>query len=186
MNNLKDYSPNEATKRYVKKIGVTIDELIESDPSTFKILNSQAILEVDKRLEQEVSALFAVSFRERELFRRQTADGLNQLLTFPPLETEELAKFHSSLDLLLQSKMHQKKHLYYRLIADSKGEHHQLAYPLKPNDWSGQTNCLVGPFSSDEKAKAWIQNTLDTHAYLDSDIIVHNNNIFVDVFSNQL
>ena len=186
MIDLKHYLANEASKQYAKVSGLTIDELIEKDPLSFKILNSAAIIEVDKRLEQEVLAIFSASFRDREIFRRLTDDGLSQLMVFPPLETDDLAKFHASLDLLLQSKAHQKQHIYYRLISDTKGEHHQLAYPLTPSRWSGQTNWLVGPFISDDKAKAWIKNNLETHAHLDNDIIMHNHKIFVDVFSNQL
>ncbi len=185
---LKNHQPNQKSIDYAKAKNISIDELKIQDPQTYKILNSQEILELDKDLETHAAAIFEILFKDRELFKIDNSDSglLNKFLVFPELSKEELNKYWDKLNLLLEQKPLIEKDIYYRVLNNVSGEHHQLAFPIKSSDWQAQENLLVGPFDSKEAAETWVRAALEKYDNLDYDHIRYNNKEFLDIFSNSI
>ncbi len=186
MFDLKNHKANKRTISYAKENKISIDELKSKNPNIYKILNSQEILEVDQSLEAEALAIFEILFSDREVFKIDNSNTkrLNKLMAFPELSSDELNKFWDKLSLLLEQKTLIKKNIYYRVLNNISGEHHQLALAIKSTDWQGQENLLIGPFDSKEAAETWVSAALVNYSNFDYDHVSFNNYYFLDIFSN--
>lgn len=186
MSNLKNHQANQSSINYAKENKISIAELKSKESSTYKILNSQEILAVDKHLEAQVVAIFEILFKEREIFRIEGSNKntLNKLLAFPELDKEELELFWEKLNILLEHKSLLEKNIYFRVVNNLVGEEHQLAFPIESSNWRGQENLLIGPFENKKAAEAWASAALENYNNLDYDHINYNGKEFVDIFSN--
>jgi len=188
MSDLAKHKAKQKSIDYAKSKNLSIEELKTQDPQTYKILNAQEILEVDKDLEAYAAGIFEILFKDRELFRIDNSEnnGLNRFLVFPELSKEDLKKYWDKLNILLEQKPLIAKDIYYRVLNDKNGEHHQLALPINSSDWHGQENLLIGPFKSKKAAESWAKAALENHENLDFDVINYNKKYFLDIFSNAI
>jgi len=188
MLDLNNHQANQKSIDYAKSHNLSIAELKQQDPETYKILNSQEILEVHKDLETHAAAIFEILFKNKELFKidNSAKGSLNKLLVFPELNKQELNSYWDKLSILLEQKPLIEKNIYYRVLNNISGERHQLALPIKSSDWRGQENILIGPFETKKLAETWVRASLKNYDNLDFDSITYNKKHFIDIFSNAI
>jgi hypothetical protein len=151
--NLSHHQASEKVRKKANAAGIDLVALKETDPAQYKMLNAERLLEVEDSLLELASGVFFALFPRHDLF--SLPGRLARLLAFPPLSASELARFDKGLAQLLEHPSYQARLAYFRMVSDAEGEHRQLALPLSPASWQGESNVLVGPFANQLEAESW-------------------------------
>ena len=179
---LKHHQPDELARRRAKAAGLDLEELKQSDPQQYKILNAQRLLETTPNLVGIAGDVFTAAFRHYDLFQFEE-DDTAVLLCFPPLDEKELARFDDALARLVALPAYQKQHAYYRIVNDTQGERRELDVPIAPQAWRGEKK-MVGPFETEAAAESWGELTLKRQPDLAFDTVYQADAWFCDVFSS--
>ena len=179
---LEHHQPDELAQQRAKAAGLDLEQLKQSDPQQYKMLNAQRLLETTPDLITIASDVFTAAFRHYDLFQFEEG-GTAVLLCFPPLTEQELARFDDALARLVALPAYEKQHAYYRIVNDTQGEHRELNVPVAPKAWHGEKG-LVGPFETEAAAESWGELTLKRQPDLAFDAVYQAGAWFCDVFSS--
>ena len=182
--NLKDHEPRPEVRRKAESAGIDLEVLKQSDPVTYAVLNAQHAVQIAPQLKEIAGRTLFANFPERQIFDlpREVA-GVTRLnlLIFPPLDHAELARLDEVL-AALASRLPADPYAFYRVVADTAGEHRELALPIPPGAWQGQAGVMVGPFASEAAAKTWSDTHVGASDTLVSDVLPYNGAWFCDLF----
>ena len=180
---LTHHQPSEAARARAEAAGLDLDNLKMNDPQQYKMINAQRLVKADNRFTERISAVLFAAFRHYDLF--QVAEGEKTLLlVFPELTSAELKKFDDALGRLVALAEYESLNAYYRVINDPQGEHRELALPVAPLNWRGESGVLVGPFETQNEAEAWGDVHVKTEDGLVYDALPHASNWYCDIFSD--
>jgi hypothetical protein len=177
------HQASEKARQKASAAGIDLNALKDTNPEQYKMLNAERLLEVEESLLELASSIFFALFPRHDLFK--LPGRLTRLLAFPPLSESELARFDKGLSQLVEHPRYQAKLAYFRIVSDAEGEHRQLALPLSPATWQGESNVLVGPFENQLKAESWAKRHLTSYnndTTLIYDVVPLANSWVCDVF----
>ncbi|MGL4608360.1 MAG: hypothetical protein ACRCYY_01565 [Trueperaceae bacterium] len=177
---LRLHQPSKEARLRALQANVDLETLKETDPSQYKMFAAQRLLDVSPGLEPLASSTLFAAFKHHEIFKLEGLYTIT-LLIFPELSEKELERLDNALSKFITTPSHKTTSAYFRIVTDKNGEHRQLALPLRPEAWQGQTNILIGPFQNEVEANAWGNETVRTHNLL-HDAIPHAGTWFCDVF----
>jgi hypothetical protein len=156
---LRLHKPSGTAKKRAEAAHISLTELKETDPTRYKMMVAQSVLEVSPELEQPASNIFFAAFKHHEVFRLEQPTTIT-LLVFPELLAKDLARLDKALGNLAELPKLKERYAYFRTVTDKTGEHRQLAFPISPVQWTGQTNLLIGPFANQSEAQTWGNETV--------------------------
>jgi hypothetical protein len=180
---LRLHKPSDAARQRAQRGNLNLEELKETNPTHYKMLVAQQVLEVSPELEQLASDILGAAFRHHEVFRLEHPPFVT-LLIFPDLTAKDLERLDTALAKLPELPKFKAQYAYFRIITDKEGEHRQLALPLAPELWAGQKNVLVGPFNNQGDAEAWGDETVRPQ-HLIHDAIQYVGFWLCDVFASE-
>ncbi len=180
---LRLHKPSDAARQRAERANINLNELKETNPTHYKMLVAQNVLEVSPELEQLAGDILSAAFRYHEVFRLEHPPFVT-LLVFPDLTAKDLERLDTALAKLPELPKFKAQHAYFRIVTDKEGEHRQLALPLPPESWVGQKNILVGPFENQADAEAWGDETVRPQTLI-HDTIPFSNLWFCDVFASE-
>ena len=175
---LEAHTPSEEAKEKAKAGGVELDDLKQTDPQGYKILNASLVVTVHPELLEHASGFFHAAFPRYELFQVEK-ESVTEMLSFPPLSKEEQLRFDEALGRMIAHPHYSSRHAYFRVVTVEDGERRELSLPLAPKSWQGEPNVMIGPFDSEEDARAWIQKGSTPY---ETDVLPQANAWFIDVF----
>ncbi|MEZ4606359.1 MAG: hypothetical protein R2865_06035 [Deinococcales bacterium] len=149
------------------------------------MLNAEACAYVSHNYKDAIAAAIANIFPSHQLFDLPTQGLLVTLLAFPEMLEDDLAVLDDLLYVLSSHSPLREQGAYFRIIQDEKGERRELALPLSPDDWQGQSGLMVGPFADEDAAEHWLDLHLATYPQLVFDITHSQGRIYCDVFRLQ-
>jgi hypothetical protein len=180
---LRLHKPSDAARQRAERGNLNLEQLKETNPTHYKMLVAQNVLEVSPELEQLAGDILLAAFKFHEVFRLEHLPFIT-LLVFPDLTEKDLERLDTALANLTELPKFKTQHAYFRIVTDKEGEHRQLALPLVPERWAGQKNILVGPFTNQGDAEAWGDETVRPQ-HLIHDAIQFSNLWFCDVFASK-
>jgi hypothetical protein len=180
---LRLHKPSGAAKQRAERGNINLEQLKETNPTHYKMLVAQQVLEVSPELEGVASDVFAAAFRYHEVFRLEHPPFVT-LLVFPELTAKDLERLDTALAKPPELPKFKAQYAYFRIVTDKEGEHRQLALPLAPERWAGQKNILVGPFANQADAETWGDETVRSHNFI-HDAIQYEGSWFCDVFASE-
>jgi hypothetical protein len=180
---LRLHKPSDTARQRAERANINLTELKKTNPTHYKILVAQNVLEVSPELEQLASDVLSAAFKFHEVFRLEHP-LIIRLLIFPELTPKDLERLDTALATLTELSNLKTQHAYFRIVTDSEGEHRQLALPLAPKRWGGQTNVLVGPFSNQADAETWGDEHVRPQ-HLIHDALQFSGFWFCDVFASE-
>lgn len=174
------HQPSKAALARAKAAGLDLEDLKQSDPQQYKMLNAERLVIAHNRFIELISNVFFAAFRHHNLFQLPE-DDRTVLLSFPNLTTAELKKFDDALGRLVALAQYERYNAYYRVVNDPQGEHRELNLPVAPPKWQGEGGVLVGPFETKSAAETWG----DAHVQdgLVYDALPHASKWYCDIFS---
>ena len=178
---LRLHKPSDAAQKRAEQANINLTELKETDPTRYKMMVAQSILEVSPELVNDASNLLFAAFRHHEVFRLEHPLTIT-LLVFPDLTANDLKRLDTAFGNLAELPKFKEQYAYFRVVTDKTGEHRQFALPLAPPNWQGQTNLLVGPFANQAEAQSWGETTVRPHNLI-HDTLQHAGAWLCDVFS---
>jgi hypothetical protein len=178
---LRLHKPSQEALQRAEQAKLDLTQLKETDPTRYKMLTAQRVLEVSPGLEQLAISTLSAAFRHYEVFRLEQPDTIT-LLIFPELSDKEQEKLAKALSQFIEAPTYKTKHAYFRVVTDKTGEHRQLAFPIEPTAWQGQINTLVGPFANQVEAEAWGDTSVRSKNLI-HDTVNYAGSWFCDVFS---
>jgi hypothetical protein len=180
---LRLHKPGGAARQRAERANINLSELKETNPTHYKMLVAQNILEVSPELEPLAGDILLAAFKFHEVFRLEHPPFV-KLLVFPELTEKDLERLDTALAKLPELPKFKAQHAYFRVVTDKEGEHRQLALPLAPEHWAGQKNVLVGPFTNQGNAEAWGDETVRPR-HLIHDAIQFSGVWLCDVFASE-
>jgi hypothetical protein len=180
---LRLHKPSEAARQRAERGNLDLEHLKETNPTHYKMLVAQSVLEVSSELEQLASDIITAAFRHHEVFRLEHSPFVT-LLVFPELTQKDLERLDTALAKLPELPKFKTQHAYFRVVTDREGEHRQLALPLAPEKWTGQKNVLVGPFANQAHAESWGDEAVRPHQLI-HDALQFSRVWFCDVFASE-
>jgi hypothetical protein len=177
---LRLHKPSQQALERAQQAKLDLMQLKETDPTRYKMLVAQRVLEVSPGLEYLASGTLFAAFKDHEVFRFEHPDTIT-LLVFPELSDKDLEKLDNALSRFIEAPNFKTNHAYFRIVTDKTGEHRQLAYPIPATAWRGQSNVLVGPFSQQVEAEQW-GNEVARPQNLIHDTVSYKDAWFCDVF----
>jgi hypothetical protein len=147
------FRPSAAAYRRAAAAGRDLDELRRSEPQTFRLFSAEEACRTSTALLVDVGDAFFAAFPGRDLY--QLPDAVPErvrLLAFPPLGRDEARSWEHVLAAL--AGRWPQLPVYFRVVEDVRGVQRELALPLPPEDWRGQS-VVVGPFADRAGAEAF-------------------------------
>jgi len=183
---VQDHVPSEAVRRKAEAAGINLEALKRDDPTAYAMLNAARLLHTEPELMEAVGEAFFAAFPEHEVFNLplENAQAGVELLVFPPLGRDELARLDNLLSYLVSRPPWEAERVFYRVVNDLRGERRELARPLQPSLWGGGEG-LVGPFADEGEASAWGEANVDPRAGLVHDTLAYAGAWFCDVFRGE-
>jgi hypothetical protein len=183
MKDLKDYHPEPQVRRRAEAAGIDLERLKAEDPTQYAMVNAKRAVTVPSSLMGEVGARFYRLFPEHQVFSLPpSAEGQTGLLVFPPLDRYELESLGTVLSKMTMEAPYAQSLLFYRVVQDRRGEHHELAFPFTSDAWPGIAGVMVGPFVTQEDADRWGDLHVTGRQGLVFDSVNYAGRWFVDVF----
>lgn len=182
MINLDQVEPSPEARKRAEAAGINLNALKLEQPEQFMIFVSEAFLSVSEVLLARASDVFSAALPHHQLVKLNDTD-LVTLKAFPALTKTEEERVISALGRLVEHPKFEHPLAHVRTISDKTGEHHQFALPLRPLDWAGQVNRLIGPFDSEQAVQDWTETHV-RQADLSSDSLPYAGAWFCDVFKN--
>ncbi len=175
------HQPSEVAKHRAELANLNLTELKETDPTRYKMLVAQSVLEVSRDLEHLATSVLFAAFRHHEVFRLEHPHRVT-LLIFPDLTNKDLERLDTALAKLAELPNLKNQQAYFRIVTDKEGEHRQFALPIPTSQWTGQSNVLIGPFENQAEAEVW-GNKNARPKNLIHDTVALAGSWFCDVFS---
>jgi hypothetical protein len=180
---LRLHKPSDVARQRAERGDINLEQLKETNPTHYKMLVAQNVLEVSPELEGVASDVLLVAFKFHEVFRLEHSPFVT-LLVFPELTEKDLERLDTALAKLPELPKFKTQHAYFRIVTDKMGEHRQLALPLSPERWADQKNVLVGPFANQADAEKWGDETVRPR-HLIHDAVQFSEVWFCDVFASE-
>ena len=175
---LRGHEPSGGARRRAEQAGLDLERLRREAPDHYRMLNAEELVRVSPELAEAAGQLAFEAFPDRSVYRVPSRPA-ERLLAFPPLSTEELARFDEAAAQLVAGAPYAEAHAFYRTIDDLRGTHRELMLPTPPDAWAGEPG-LVGPFESQEAAEAWPAGRLPRE--LMADPVPYQGRWYCDVF----
>ena len=173
-----DHRPSASARERAGRAGLDLEELKRSAPDQYRMLNAEEIARVSPELADAAAAMVWDAFPEREIYRVPSGSQ-ERLLAFPPLDDEAFARFDDAAADLVARPEYEEALAFFRTVRDLRGTRRELMLPVPPDAWAGDA-CLVGPFPSEDAAKAWPAGRLPPA--LLADPVPYRGRWFCDVF----
>lgn len=177
---MRDHQPSAEAEARAERAGVDLARARSEDPETFRMLNAGEIARVSPELADDVAALVWSAFPERRIYRVPSG-AHERLLAFPPLDAAAYQAFDDGAADLVAKDAYADAYAFFRTVRDIRGTRRELMLPTPPDAWQGDA-ALIGPFDSEEQARAWPEGRLS--ADLMSDPVPYRGRWFCDVFPN--
>lgn len=174
---------SEKVRARAQAAGLDLESLRLNDPLTYAAANAVLLVRTDARLAPQVSAVLARLGAQFQPFSvpLRVLQTDTELRVFPALSSQELVAFDDALAALATA---QPGGVFYRTVSDTDGERRELAWPLEPGRWHAGP-ALVGPFVTEEAAKAWGREHAGSGTGLVFDTLLYDGAWFCDVFSGE-
>lgn len=171
-----DISP-EALKR-AAAADLDLLALRDEQPEQFMMFLAETLIEVSNELKSYASDVFFAAFPHHKVYEIK-AGSAAILKVFPALLEKEQDKYLDALGRLVDHPKFAFPMAYVRTVADEDGKKQQFALPIIPEAWQGESNHLVGPFATEETAKAWLVRQENKQG----DCLIYANKWFCDIFA---
>lgn len=174
-----DHRPSEDAVRRAREAGFELEELRESDPTTYRMLCAVPVLRTASELRAVVEAPLRSALPGKELFEAKL-EGVVLLLAFPGPAREELQRLDEALGAAAASTGDPR--VYYRVVTDRAGTRRELLFATEPAEWSGQA-ALLGPFEDEGAAIAFGERNVAGRSGITYDALPYGGHWFCDVFA---
>jgi hypothetical protein len=145
------FRPTAAAYRRAAAAGFELDQLRDTDPTSFRMFSAEEVCLTSVELAEQVGERLFATFPDRDLFQLPDAVVSRvRLLAFPPLDREEQQRWEDELAALADR--WPEGPVYFRVVEDLRGVTRELALPVAPDGWAGEP-VVVGPF--DDRAAAY-------------------------------
>lgn len=175
---LREHVASDLARSRARAAGLDLETLRRDAPDRYRMLNAEEVARVAPELVEAAASIVEASWPRRQLYRVPSPGG-ERLLVFPPLSEDEFARFDDDAADLVARPSFSEALAFFRTVRDLRGTHRELLLPVAPEAWDGGV-ALVGPFASEEAAKAWPAGRLP--AELMADPIPYRGRWFCDVF----
>lgn len=177
---VREHEPSPEARARAERAGVDLEAARRDDPETFRMLNAGEIARVSPELAEDAAALVWAAFPERRIYRVPSG-AHERLLAFPPLDAEAFEAFEEAAADLVTKGAYAEAYAFFRTVRDVRGTRRELMLPTPPDAWQGDA-ALIGPFGSEDEARAWGEGRLPPD--LMSDAVPYRGRWFCDVFPN--
>lgn len=178
---LRGHRPSGLARRRAERAGLDLERLREEAPDQYRMLNAEELARVSPELAEVAAQLVWRSFPDHELYRVPSG-AHERLLVFPPLDAEGFDRFDEAAAELVTRDEYERRHAFFRVVRDLRGERRELMLPTPPDAWAGDA-ALVGPFPSEEAAQQWLAGRLPVE--LIGDPLPYRGAWFCDVFPSE-
>lgn len=175
---LVDHRPSALARERASRAGLDLDDLKRDAPDQYRMLNAEEIARVSPELAEPAAAMVWDAFPERKIYRVPSGSQ-ERLLAFPPLDMAGFARFDDAAADLVARPEYEDAYAYFRTVRDLRGTRRELMLPVPPDAWPGDV-AMVGPFESEDAAKAWPAGRLPPS--LLADPVPYRGRWFCDVF----
>ena len=178
------HTPSEAVKKRAEATGIDLEALKHDDPTAYAMLNAQHLLRVSPPLLGAAGDTLFTHFPDHQAFDLPPdGNGMLGLLAFPPLEDDDLKTLDDAFEKTIQRPKFREVFAYYRVVSDSRGTRREFGLPTPPDAWRAPLSVMVGPFESEEAARAWGDAKVSGDLLYDA--LPYGGRWFCDVFSGE-
>lgn len=177
---LAGHEPSDLARRRAERAGKDLERLKREAPDEYRMLNAEPLARVSPELADVAAQLVWNVFPQHHLYRVPSG-AHERLLTFPPLDAEGFDRFDEAAAQLVTRPEYERRHAFFRVVRDLRGERRELMLPTAPDAWAGDT-ALVGPFEDEQAARAWA--AAQVPGELVGEALPYRERWYCDVFPN--
>lgn len=177
---LEGHEPSPLARERAERAGKDLERLKREAPDEYRMLNAEPLARVSPELAEVAAQLVWNAFPQHRLYRVPSG-AHERLLTFPPLDASGFESFDEAAAQLVTRPEYERRHAFFRVVRDLRGERRELMLPTPPDAWAGDT-ALVGPFEDEDAARAWAAERVP--AELVGEALPYRGRWYCDVFPN--
>ena len=184
MTDASEHTPSEAVRKRAEAAGIDLGALKRDDPTAYAMLNAQHLLRVSPPLLGAAGDTLFAHFPDHQAFDLPPDEnGMLGLLVFPPLKNNELEMLDDAFEKTIRRSEFREVFAYYRVVSDRTGTRREFGLPTAPGAWRAPLSVMVGPFESEEAARAWGDAQVSRDLLYDA--LPYGGRWFCDVFSGE-